>query len=61
MLCHYGERHYAECGILFIIMLSKFTLSVVMLSVVAPMLTDVMSFPDKKIIFHNFSTPVPAQ
>jgi hypothetical protein len=32
-LCHYAERSYAECRILFIVMLKVNTLSVVMLSV----------------------------
>jgi hypothetical protein len=41
MLCHYAEWCYAECGILFIIMLNVIMrcavmLNVIMLSVVAP-------------------------
>jgi hypothetical protein len=36
MLCYYGECHYAECRILFTIMLNVEILGVVMQSVVAP-------------------------
>ncbi len=36
ILCHYAEYRYAECGVLFNIMVSVIILNVVMLIVVAP-------------------------
>jgi hypothetical protein len=36
MLCHYAERHIAECRVLFIVMLNVIMLIVVMLNVVMP-------------------------
>jgi hypothetical protein len=36
LLCHYDERHYAECRVFLIIMLNVVKLSVGMLSVMAP-------------------------
>ncbi len=33
-LCYYGEWQYAECRVLFIVMLSAIMLSVIMLSVI---------------------------
>ncbi len=46
MLCYYAKRHYAECRILFTIMVNVLMLSVIMLNVIklsAVMLSVVVS------------------
>jgi hypothetical protein len=40
IFCHYAERHYAECRVLFIVMPNVIILSVVVLNVVAPALAS---------------------